>query len=262
MTYFNSISDVSHISLSGFTGTGMKQLDPIFLRSRTLIPHLSEVHAQTMGNAKRQEDTIGNYLDEFYVLADGAGETPHGDMSSKLAVETAIWGYKLIRQRRYYWTEKDRLVYRIFRSVNICLWQKRREDTFTEGLATTLACAILGNNKIWIGSSGDSRIFLIRNGEILVKTEIDRDQNGRCNHMLGVDRYGIMPHIYVIPYHRGDTVVFTSDGVTDYISDSEIQVHVTEHINDLKICADYFIKEAGKRGSKQNATALIVHRMT
>src|SRR4030067_1959156 len=118
--------------------------------------------AQLKGGRTRQDDTLDHYLDECFVAADGVSTVPNGDIAARLGAETAVWGYKFIRTKRFYWHDKKLLLKRIFRSANIAVWQKARERAFRSGLATTLTVVIIGDTVIWTGHVGASRGFLYR----------------------------------------------------------------------------------------------------
>ena len=46
------------------------------------------VWGQRPGGRTQQEDRFGNFGDECFVLADGVGGLPHGEVAAELAVET------------------------------------------------------------------------------------------------------------------------------------------------------------------------------
>src|SRR3990167_8511195 len=109
--------------------------DSLFLHQRPLPPSIIFAASQLQGMRETQEDYFVNYNDECFVICDGVGGLPHGEVASKLACDTAVWAYKLVRQRRTYWKDRKLFLKRIFRTTNITLWQKQREEEFEGGMA-------------------------------------------------------------------------------------------------------------------------------
>src|SRR3989304_8104996 len=100
----------------------MKFPDPLMLSSRAVRDTVIFAGSQLPGTQKLQKDYFINFSDECFVVADGVSDI-HGEAAAKLAADTAIWGYKHVRQRPFYWADKRRLLKRIFRSSNLTLWQ-------------------------------------------------------------------------------------------------------------------------------------------
>src|SRR5574341_1651112 len=74
--------------------------------------------SQLVGGRKRQEDSFANFNDECFALADGVGTLPNADVASQLAADTAVWAYKHVRQRHYYWASKRDFLKRIVRTTD------------------------------------------------------------------------------------------------------------------------------------------------
>lgn len=242
----------------------MKFPDPIQLVARPSREKIVFAGSQLSGNQSSQDDYFINFNDECFVISDGVAMLPHGDVAAKLASETAIWGYKHVRHRPYYWADKKLLLKRIFRSSNLAVWQKRRESGFELGLATTLNVAIIGPNKIWVGGVGDSSVLLYREGLIDVLTSPDIDEKGRLTNALGLKRLGLVAHITVEEFVPGDIVVMATAGVTNYVSEDEIRV-VCEMAGDttesLTNAVVQLLRTAEEKGSRDNMTACIMKRL-
>jgi serine/threonine protein phosphatase PrpC len=213
---------------------------------------------------KMQEDYIGNVNDECFVVADGVGGMPHADTAAIVAGEAALWGYKHIRLRPFYWADKRLLLKRIFRSSNMTVWQKRREHGFETGLATTLSVAIIGLQKIWVGSVGDTSILLYREGLIDFLTPLDIDTSGNLTNALGLKRLGLVPHVTVEKFLPRDILLITTDGVTDYVKEEELRVTLeligdtTQSVSDG---ASQLITIAQDHGSTDNMTVCMIKRV-
>lgn len=243
----------------------MRFPEPFFIPSKN--PPRNQIlfaASQLQGEREAQEDFFLNYNDECFVITDGVGGMPHGEVASRLAAETAIWGYKHIRQRPMYWIDKKKLLRRIVRSTNLTIWQKKREPGYETGLHTTLLVCIVTPDKFFIGSVGDSSAFLYRDGLIDVLTTTDRDEAGRLTKALGTQRLGLVPQIRVERFLPGDLVMMASDGVADYVSEDAMR-RVFDHTGDdsqsLESAAEHLVKEAQAGGSTDNMTVCLVKKI-
>lgn len=242
----------------------MKFADPYRLKLEQPRETIVFAASQLQGEREAQEDFFANFNDECFVVADGVGGMPHGEVAAKLAVETAIWGYKHIRQRRYYWLDKKLFLKRIFRSTNITLWQKRREKGFELGLATTMLVAMVGAQKIWVGSAGDSSAWLLRGNTLTKLTVDDVDNTGRLTKVLGVERYGLVPQDRVEDFKTGDVLLLATDGVVNYLTETALReplINCGDTIESLTESVVRLLKAAQSAGSTDNLTAVLIKRV-
>lgn len=242
----------------------MKFVDPLALKHRRPTQGVLFAGSQVIGGRQSQEDFFSNFNDECVVVADGVGGLPHGDVAAKLASETAIWGYKHIRQRPFYWADKKLFLKRIFRSSNLAVWQKRKEYGFESGLATTLSVAIIGTQNIWVGSVGDSGILLYREGLIDLLTPYDLDETGRLTNALGLQRLGLVPHIAVEKFIPGDILLLATDGVLNFVSEDQLRATFEvagDTADSLTTAVIHLLKRAGENGSDDNMTACMIKKI-
>lgn len=220
--------------------------------------------SQLQGSRETQEDYFTNFNDECFVVADGVGGMPNGEVASQLACETAIWAYKLVRLRRYYWMDKRMFLKRIFRSTNIRVWQKRRESGFEQGLATTLLVCIVGTHTYWIGNAGDSSAFVFHEGTLTKITQDDVDTQGRLTKTVGTLRYGMIPGIWSGDFGVGDILLLATDGLTRYVpvpDIGEIMSHIGDTSESMTEAAVELLKKAQQYKSTDNMTACLIKRI-
>lgn len=242
----------------------MKFVDPLAFKTRQSRQFILFAGSQLQGKPEKREDHFINFNDECVALTDGVDGVPHGDIAAKFAAETAIWGYKHIRERPFYWAKKILFLKRIFRSSNIAVWQKRKEFGFEEGLATTLSVAIIGAHALWVGSVGDSGILLYRNGLIDVLTPPDVDEIGRVTIALGIKRFGLVPHIAVEKFIPGDTLLLATRGVLNHINEDQLRAtfEVSGRSSDsLTTAVVHLLKTAKENGSGENMTACMIKKI-
>lgn len=219
---------------------------------------------QLTGKQEIQEDYFLNFNDECFVLADGVGGLPHGEIAAKLACETAIWGYKHIRQHPYYWTDKKLFMKRIFRSTNLAVWQKRREKGFEAGLATTLLVLMVGANNYWIGHAGNSSAWLYRKGKIQKLTQDDTDTQGTLTRAVGFARLGMTPQFVSGVFKADDILLLTTDGAGDYLTEVDMKkyfVACTDSIETATSAVTGVLARAFENGSDENMSAVMIKRV-
>lgn len=211
---------------------------------------------------QKTNQIISDYQGECFALTDG--REPHAEVAAKLAVETAIWGYKVVRLRRFYWGDKRNLLRRIFRSTNIAVWQKRREPGFSEGLAASLAMVITGPVKFWWANIGDTAIYLYRSGKLTQLTKPDLSKSGKLTKAIGVERYGLVPVAKGESWLTNDTILLASASLINLIKEneiSEILQKAGQTQNQLEAAVNNFIGLAKSRDASNNFTAVIVKRV-
>jgi PPM family protein phosphatase len=201
----------------------MKAFEPWELHNQLPKNTILYSSGQLQGIRDNQEDYTGNFNDEFFVVADGVESIPNGEIAAKFAGETAVWAYKQIRTRHFYWQDKKKFIERIFRTSNIAIWQKQRETGFGDGLATTLAVSIIGAYNFWVGTVGDSRIYLYHDHTLNQLTVDDVNDQGILSKMLGIKRYGLIPKYNKGRFMLNDVMLLTTSGLTNFISREEIE---------------------------------------
>lgn len=242
----------------------MRFPDPYALRRELPKETVLFAASQLIGKKDRQEDYFLNFNDECFVLADGVGSLPNGDVAARLACETAVWAYKHIRQHRYYWLDKKLFMKRVFRTTNMTIWQKRREQGFENGLATTLLVLMVGPKHIWIGNAGDSCAWIMHDGEISKLTSEKSEFQPVPSNVLGIKRLGLASEFVMRDFEKGDVLLLSTDGAGDYLTFQDLQTcfaSAGDRTEDIEQSVVSVLNAANINGSTQNMTALLVKRV-
>ena len=242
----------------------MRLADPYTLRMQRPREILVFAAAESIGSRETQEDFFLNFNDECFALADGVGSMPNGEYAAKFACETAIWGYKHIRQHRFYWLDKKLFMRRIFRSTNMMIWQKRREYEFQEGLATTLMVSMIGSKNYWLGTAGDSTAWLVSGGKLEKLTKEPNPYDPDLKKLLGMKRLGLIPEYYTGPFRTDDVLILATDGCANYVTPGDIHSSVSlagDTTEDMNMAVSTLIRCAETNGSKENMTAIMIKRV-
>lgn len=212
---------------------------------------------------------VGNFFQHFenecFVIADRVPGKPNAAIAARLALETAFWGYKLVRQRRSYWRNRDAFLKRIFRSTNISLWQKHREVGFESGLTSSLLVCMFRGNNYWVGSTGTISGFLLRDGELEKLTKEDVDSQGYVMKMVGKDRFGLVPRLANGPFKINDTILLATSNVVRSVSEQEMQSVLEaagSTVDSLATAVDGLLAKAkAKKHSSHFAAAVVIKRV-
>ena len=163
--------------------------------------------------------------------------------------------------------ERERVFFSLIHSMNEKVCQMAIKNLVQQS-GTTFCAVFLIENRAYIVSVGDSKIFLIRNGKAVWQNESDAIntaivENGRkkwikggLSQFLGMDtkEYELIPHINELNLKTEDKFLLCSDGLTDYVSPDEIGMTVKE--NTIENSMDILLKLALKRGGRDNITIL------
>lgn len=126
-----------------------------------------------LGGRTNNEDSVFPFLNEepassrLFMVCDGVGGSEKGEVASHLACEVFSG---LLSQ-----LGAARLEESVFRNaVKACAEQFRAHVSVhpsAKGMGTTLTLAYLGESSVYVGWCGDSRVYLVRDGEILFRTK-------------------------------------------------------------------------------------------
>lgn len=237
--------------------------DALLLQKRPPQATVIFAASQLQGTRPTQEDYFVNFNDECFVVCDGVGGLPHSEVAAKLAADTAVWAYKHVRQRHSYWKDRKLLLKRIFRTTNITLWQKQREEGFTDGMATTMLVCIVIDRHWYIGSAGDSSAFLVQDGTMRKLTTEDIDDSGRLTKVVGTMRYGLTPSVIVGDFFPGDCLILATDGIAR-VMDEDKCITLLEQgeksASELSDVAVTMLRCAQEQGVTDNMTVCLIKR--
>ena len=240
--------------------------------------------ASDVGNVKKQnEDSFLVDLPErVFVVADGVSGRDAGEVASQVVVdhfkEHAGEIAGLIRDGNALEDDvhRERVLQRLTELVqgaNQRVYELGKQPEYNGGMATTVVALVLGQEAGFVAHVGDSRIYLKRHDKIFRITEdhtyaeelrkqggeqLPESVNERFSHVL-TRSIGGRPRVDVdvvfFELQPEDSFLLCSDGLTDYLSGSEILEHMKRYEAEA---VDALIKEAKQRGGRDNITAVHV----
>ena len=209
--------------------------------------------------AAEQAERLGDLL----VICDGMGGHAAGEVASKIGVETILSIY-------YGESSEDRaqVLEQAFEQANEQIYARGNGSMGTTGVA-----ALLLHDALHIANVGDSRAYLIRDGEI---RQISRDHSFVGDQvaagLITADQARSSPHRNVItralgyqsgvtvdlfrwPLQIDDIIVLCSDGLHGLVTDAEIARIAGEAAPDEAV--HQLIDLANSRGGTDNITVAI-----
>ncbi|MCA3015167.1 MAG: cyclic nucleotide-binding domain-containing protein [Myxococcaceae bacterium] len=222
-------------------------------------------------------------LGGLYIVADGMGGHAAGEVASARAVEvvkahvSANRGILKDLARDPSQTHRAAaasLVEVAIQRACADIFKTATTDSTKRGMGTTFVCLVVSGSKGIIGHVGDSRVYLVRNGQGHRLTEdhtliasqlkagtITKDQAATSQYRNVITRaVGIQESVQVdtliVDLVPGDVFVLCSDGLHGYLSDEEVAALVTS--TPLTEQAERFVALANERGGKDNITTVVV----
>lgn len=246
----------------------------------------SEAFGLTDVGRKRQHNEDAMLIDPalgLFIVADGMGGHAAGEVASARAAEVVkqviASNGKVLKDLSSSASQGARaaaasLVETAVQRACSDIFRMAAADATKRGMGTTFVCLVTSGNKGVIGHVGDSRVYLIRNGQCHRLTEdhtlvaaqlkagtITKEQAATSQHRNVITRaVGIQDSVQVdtlvIDILPGDTFLLCSDGLHGYLSDEEVAPMVAAV--PAKELPKRFVALANERGGKDNITAVVV----
>ena len=223
-----------------------------------------------VGMVRSENQDSGYAGPRLLAMADGMGGHAGGDIASS----TVIGALVDLDHEAPNSSEAGRALLRRIATANEQLADMVRDEPSLHGMGTTLIAILRSNNKLVIAHIGDSRAFLVRDGEL---TQITRDHSyvqslvdeGRIteDEAMGHPQRSLVtrvltgqsddePDLMVREARTGDRYLIASDGLTDYVAADTITEVVTAG-NPPGKTADRLVDLALKAGAPDNVTVVI-----
>ncbi len=209
------------------------------------------------------------------VVADGMGGHRAGNVASDLAVSRAEQFWADIDPSAPPSAEEARkMIECLIAEANEQVLSKASDSTDRQGMGTTFTVGLLCGSHLTIGHIGDSRAYLVSDGQIKlltrdhslveqliesgqVKPEEAKDHPQRhiLTRALGISS-SLQIDISEKEVEAGSTLLFCTDGLTNMVSDDEILRAALEQ-SDPQLLAESLIELANSRGGFDNITVVV-----
>jgi len=205
------------------------------------------------------------------MIADGMGGHAGGDIASSIAVATMAPLDEEAHGPDQALAELDRALH----EAQAALLARAKEEPALKGMGTTVTALLRAGNKLVMAHIGDSRAYLLRDGE-LVQITTDHTfveylvQTGRITpeeadvhpqrsvvmRVLGDHDVEIVPDLSVREARAGDRWLLCSDGLSGVVSADTLKEALAT-IADVDECADRLVQVALRGGAHDNVTLIV-----
>jgi protein phosphatase len=206
------------------------------------------------------------------VVCDGMGGHAAGEIAARIAAE-AVKEVLVSEGPTVAENPVESLKHAVM-GANQAVLDEAAANPEERGMGTTCTAAIVLPTRLVIGQVGDSRAYLLRDGQLRALTRdqslaaqllesgaINREQARRSPHRnvllqaLG-GRTRVEPVITEVELRAGDRLLLCSDGLHGPVSDERI-AEVVATTRDLTAAAKALIDEALRAGGPDNVTVLV-----
>jgi protein phosphatase len=231
---------------------------------------------------KNNEDNFGYDLRHgIFVVCDGMGGQQAGELASKIAVDTVL---DYFRQDRHVvpvsGTSFEGVSPRAvglasaIQRANQEIHESGARDLHHAGMGSTIVAVAVEGSLFSIANVGDSRIYLIRNHDVVQLTNdhslvmeqvrrglmtLEEAQQSKMQNVivraLGTDD-SVEPDLADHEFNADDVLLLCSDGMSRYVNDERIAEAVKQDSLE-QVCAD-LIEAAKSGGSDDNITCLLI----
>ncbi len=210
----------------------------------------------------------------IFILADGMGGANAGEYASHLSAEV-LYEYLL----RAPDDDGDETLQHAFLEANYFVRQAARNNPELEGMGTTLVVARnLGDNKLQVGSVGDSRAYRFSKNDGLALITQDQTWVAEVGTRLGLSEEALKKHpmrhvltmavgtaeklrmqSQVVPMDTGDQVLLCSDGLHGVLNEN-LLLETLDSEKSLPEKCHYLIDAAKQEGGPDNVTVVLIQR--
>lgn len=218
--------------------------------------------------ANNQDAPIVSEKLRLYGVADGMGGHKGGEVASTSARDD------LLRELEGK-TPSVATLSSAIEEVNRQIYHQQEHDDALTGMGTTLSVLWMSDNFVYIGHVGDSRVYLLRDGEFkqmtldhslveqLVREGVLTEEEAQNHPMrniitraIGTDE-SVEVDVVVEERRKGDLWLACSDGLHGLVDDRQMRDALRQYAPEK--AADVLLKAALDAGGRDNVTLVIVH---
>jgi len=205
--------------------------------------------------------------DPLYVIADGMGGHAAGEIASEIAINTLDAANI---------TKPDsNALKRAIAQANSLILQGAQQGLGRAGMGTTLTAAVLQGDELLIAQVGDSRAYLLQNGNLrqitrdhslvseLVSIGKITEEEARYHPNRSVitralgSELNVQPDLYEMRLHEGERLLLCSDGLNSMLSHQQLTDILLQY-PDVQNAADALIAAANEAGGHDNITVIVI----
>ena len=226
-----------------------------------------EAHKTDTGRQRHANEDSYYAKAPLFAVADGMGGAQAGEVASRIAAGAFEHGIPSDD------SSPEGQLETIAQEANREIHKLAQEDSSRAGMGTTLTAAMLRDDEVSLGHVGDSRAYLLRDGQLKRLTKDhslveELRRQGRLTEEQAEEHpqrsiitraLGPEPSVNVdtmtFPARDGDVFLLCSDGLTTMVSDERIKEIMTTS-RSLRSAVNKLVDAANRGGGRDNITAV------
>lgn len=220
----------------------------------------------------------------IFVVCDGMGGAAAGEVASKLSVDTVLTYFRQAAATKRFpqvgeqlegYSARANALASAIHLANKAVFEMGKSKASQRGMGSTIVAVLAEKNFFSVGHVGDSRIYLVRGGEIQQLTQdhslvmeqvrrglITREQAEKSEmqniiiRALGSED-SVKPDVEDLVALPGDVLLLASDGLTKHVKDEWMLGIVTE-AHSLDGAVHDLIDSAKAHGGDDNITVMLL----
>ena len=226
-----------------------------------------EAHRTDTGRQRHANEDSYFAKAPLFAVADGMGGAKAGEVASRIAAGA------FERGPRNDDASAEGQLEEIAQQANRKIHKLAQEDSSRAGMGTTLTAALVRDDEVAFGHVGDSRAYLLRDGELKRLTKDhslveELRRQGRLTEEQAEEHpqrsiitraLGPEPSVNVdtmtFPARDGDVFLICSDGLTTMVSDDQIR-DILVNSRSLRSAVNRLVDAANRGGGRDNITAV------
>lgn len=228
---------------------------------------------------QHNEDDAGIFKgkDEFVlaVVADGMGGHLAGDVASKMAVKAMGEKWNEAETIPTAPSDCEKWLIEQILSVNSKIYDHAQAHEECQGMGTTIVCALFTGKTVSVAHIGDSRCYLLQDGDFVQVTEDhslvnelvrtgeisreDAEHHPRKNVLmkaLGTDQ-SVSIDTRSFDIEPGDKLLLCSDGLTNKVEGTELK-DILQSDSAPQEKVNLLVDKANQNGGEDNITAVLL----
>jgi serine/threonine protein phosphatase PrpC len=238
---------------------------------------------------KREHNEDSYLLNEdlgLYVVCDGMGGHAGGETASRLAVQTVereLYSARLrpddpfAKQTELADTPLAGAIREAIEGACAAVFRTSKANPELHGMGTTCICLVANGSHALVGHVGDSRAYLLRQGEVVqmsedhslvneqVRAGLLTNEEARVSRLKNIITRSVgfeedvLVDVMGVETRPGDRFLLCSDGLSNLVGTDEIGAYLSH--DGLEEVPRLLIQLANERGGDDNITAVAIERV-
>lgn len=209
------------------------------------------------------------------IVCDGMGGPGGGDQASRLMVDRFTTAMEEFDWRKLSAATANRTAEAAIGSANVLIGEYAARDQALTGMGTTMVAAIVGNETAYLIHIGDSRAYLLKNGQLmrvtrdhsvvqsLIESGTITEEDAKTHRQKHIITRAVgtaktvEPEYDEVPFTNDDVLLLCSDGLTGFVEETKIASLLSDN---PETAAVRLVDAAIVAGGGDNITAVVLTR--